>query len=91
MRRDLADIRLADRVFAPHYAEAVLRTAIAASAIRPSSRLDSESLGMLDIGDAFELFELSDEQGWGRNLTSGVVGFVDAAALGPHGAARSAA
>ena len=84
VRRDLAAIELADRVFAPHYAESVMRSAIAASAIRQSSRLDSETLGALALGDAFELYELSSEQGWGRSVVSGVVGFVDAAALGPH-------
>ena len=61
-----------------------MRTAIAVSAIRHSSRLDSEKLGALAPGDAFELYELSSEQGWGRSAASGVVGFVEAAALGPH-------
>ena len=61
-----------------------MRSAIAASAIRQSSRLDSEKLGALSPGDSFELYELSIEQGWGRSVASGVVGFVDAAALGPH-------
>lgn len=84
VRRDLAAIELADRVFAPHYARAVLRTAIAACAIRPSSRLDSEALGQMVAGDTFELYELSSEQGWGRAAGCGIVGFVDAAALGPH-------
>ncbi len=84
VRRDLAAIALADRVFAPHYAEHVMRTAIAASAIRQSSRLDSEQLGQLAPGDVFELYEISSEQGWGRSVASGVVGFVDAAALGPY-------
>ncbi|VXC97246.1 SH3 domain-containing protein [Sphingomonas sp. AX6] len=84
VRRDLAAIELADRVFAPHYAEHVMRSAIADSAIRQSSRLDSEKLGALAPGDAFELYELSSEQGWGRSVASGAVGFVDAAALGPH-------
>ncbi|MHA3839638.1 hypothetical protein ACX0GZ_00230 [Sphingomonas aestuarii] len=61
-----------------------MRTAIAASAIRQSSRLDSERLGQLASGEAFELYELSSEQGWGRSVASGVVGFVEASALGPH-------
>jgi len=84
VRRDLAAIELADRVFAPHYAESVMRSAVAASAIRHSSRLDSEKLGTLSPGDAFRLYELSSEQGWGQSVTSGTVGFVDAAALGPY-------
>lgn len=61
-----------------------MRTAIAASAIRHSSRLDSEKLGALAPGDAFELYELSSEQGWGRSVASGLVGFVEASALGPY-------
>ncbi len=61
-----------------------MRSAVAASAIRQSSRLDSAEMGALAPGDAFELYELSSEQGWGRSVATGVVGFVDASALGPH-------
>lgn len=83
MRRDLADIRLADRVFAPHYAAHVLRSVTSDTAIRAASRRDSEVLGTLVAGDTFELLELSSELGWGRSVGSGLVGFVSAETLAP--------
>ena len=78
-------------MFAPHYAEPVLRTAIAACPIRPSSRLDDTVLGTLTPGETFELYKLSSEQGWGRATSSGLVGFVEARALGPHAGNEAAA
>ncbi|PCD01515.1 glycoside hydrolase [Sphingomonas spermidinifaciens] len=80
MRADLTDLRLADRVFAPHYAEAQAQTALAATPllVAPGGIAVSELLP----GDAFDLLELSGGFAWGRSLTDGVVGYIDAGALG---------
>lgn len=80
VRADLTDLRLADRVFAPHYAEARPQTAIAAAPllVAPGGAPVSELLP----GDAFDLLELSAGVAWGRSLTDGVVGYVAEGALG---------
>jgi hypothetical protein len=79
VRGDLADIRLADRVFAPHYAVAmpcvVTRDAVLAAA--PGG----ERLAALDAGDAFELLELAGDHGWGIASAQGLVGYCDRTAL----------
>jgi cell wall-associated NlpC family hydrolase len=80
-RRDLADVRLADRVFAPHYALAVPRTAgraapLLARANAPET-VQSEVLG----GEPFDALEFSGDHIWGISPVDGSVGFVEAAAF----------
>jgi hypothetical protein len=80
-RRDLADVRLADRVFAPHYAVAVPRTAgravpLLARANAPET-VQSEVLG----GEPFDALEFSGDHIWGISPIDGTVGFVEAAAF----------
>lgn len=77
MRSDLADIRLADRVFAPHYAQAVARFATCRVAVRSSRDADAEQLGSLEIGDVFEVLEFTAGQAWGVAQALGLVGYVD--------------
>lgn len=80
-RRDLADVRLADRVFAPHYAAPVSYVVIAAAPLRAAKEADAEVLAQLAEGDAFEVLELSAGTAWGSAPGSGLVGYVDAAQL----------
>ena len=82
MRRDLADIRLAERVFAPHYAAPLPRPLIAPVALRAAPAADSEVLAQLESGDVFEVLELSGSNAWGVAVGKKLVGYVDAAALG---------
>ena len=77
VRSDLADIRLADRVFAPHYARAVERFATCPVAVRRSRDADAEQLAMLQVGDVFEVLEFTNGQAWGVAQALGVVGYVD--------------
>ena len=77
-RRDLADIRLADRVFAPHYAAPVDHVVIAPSSLRESRAADAAILGELAPGDIFEVLELSAGSAWGRAPALGLVGYVAA-------------
>ncbi|MEG3175274.1 SH3 domain-containing protein [Sphingomonas sp. RB3P16] len=81
MRRDLADIRLADRVFAPHYASCVQRVLIAATGLREGADQESAVLTELNQGDVFEVLEFVKGRAWGRAPGAGLVGYVDAAAL----------
>ena len=80
-RRDLADIRLADRVFAPHYAAPVAHVVIAPVSLRSAKEADAEPLAQLAAGDVFEVLELSAGNAWGRAPGPGLVGYVDAAQL----------
>ncbi|MBC9031437.1 SH3 domain-containing protein [Sphingomonas sp. JC676] len=82
VRRDLADVRLADRVFAPHYAAPMPRTLSAAISLRAASAADSEILAQLPQGDVFEVLELAGGNAWGVARGPGLVGYIDAGALG---------
>lgn len=85
VRRDLADIRLADRVFAPHYAEAVARTVLTTTPLRQDRDVNSPVLASLEPGDMFELLEITGDTGWGVAVAPGLVGYVDAEALSDSG------
>ena len=79
MRGDLADVRLADRVFAPHYA-----TAMTCRVARATVLLDApkgERLVDLAAGDTFELLELAGDNAWGTARPAGLVGYCDRTAL----------
>ncbi|PKP91410.1 MAG: hypothetical protein CVT77_12370 [Alphaproteobacteria bacterium HGW-Alphaproteobacteria-16] len=80
-RRDLADVRLADRVFAPHYAAPLLHNVVAPTPLRASRDADSETLVELAAGDIFEVLELSAGHAWGLAPGTGLVGYVDASNL----------
>ena len=80
-RRDLADVRLADRVFAPHYAAPVTYVVTAAVPLRAAKEADAEVLAELAEGEVFEVLELSAGNAWGSAPGSGLVGYVDAAQL----------
>lgn len=79
-RGDLADLRLANRLFAPHYAAAVRRCARVATPVTGS---DKSIASELLAGEAFEVLELAGTQAWGVCTVDGSVGHVDAAALVP--------
>jgi len=80
-RRDLADVRLADRVFAPHYAAPVIYVVTNAVSLRAGKDADAEVLAQLGEGEVFEVLELSAGNAWGSAPGSGLVGYVDAAQL----------
>lgn len=82
VRRDLADIRLADRVFAPHYAVPARRTIGRATPIlaAPDGAIVSQALG----GEPFDVLEFTSSHGWGRSPIDGTVGFVPRSVLVDH-------
>ncbi len=82
VRRDLADIRLADRVFAPHYALAMPRRVMVAATLRDGPDVTAEAIAKLDVGDAFEVLELAGDHAWGVAVAMALVGYVDAGVLG---------
>lgn len=81
VRPDLADIRLADRYFAPHYAAAVVRRVTIGTDLRRDRARDAAVLASLRPGETFELLDLIGDDGWGIAVTKGLVGYVDATAL----------
>ncbi len=74
-------MRLADRVFAPHYAAPLPRLLATAAALRAAPAADSEVLAALKAGDVFEMLELTGSNAWGVAPGPGLVGYIDAAAL----------
>lgn len=81
VRPDLADVRLADRVFAPHYAEPMAMTAIRATAILVAPNSDAATTSMLAVGDAFDVLEVTSAYCWGQKGGGGAVGYVARDAL----------
>ena len=83
-RGDLADLRLADRLFAPHYAAAVARTATIRTPILGTH--GGGAVSELLQGEDFEVLEFSQGHAWGVGAVDGAVGFVLCDALGaPEG------
>jgi cell wall-associated NlpC family hydrolase len=82
VRGDLADVRLAERIFAPHYAAFILRSAVVAAPIHASTKAGGTVLSEILPGEGFEVLELASEYAWGKSQGDGTVGFVPVAALG---------
>ena len=81
VRPDLADIRLADQVFAPHYAASVERSVASSTVLRSGRDPESEILATLAPGERFELLDLIGDSAWGRAANQDLVGYVPLAAL----------
>ncbi|WP_162233464.1 MULTISPECIES: NlpC/P60 family protein [unclassified Sphingomonas] len=79
VRRDLADIRLADRVFAPHYAVAVRRSVGRMTDVTTSA--GGPVLSQLLPGEPFDVLEFTSTHAWGRSPIDGSVGLVARDAL----------
>lgn len=80
VRGDLADVRLADRVFAPHYA-APIACVVARATVLADARVDATALAPLIAGDVFEVLELSGDLAWGIAPGHRLVGYCDRTAL----------
>ncbi len=82
VRPDLADVRLADRVFAPHYAAPVARVVAVPVPLRAGRGADQAVLATLAAGAPFELLDIVGDDAWGIATAESLVGYVDAVALG---------
>jgi len=80
-RADLADVRLADRVFAPHYAAPLIRIVRTAATLRAATAATSDVLARLEPGELFEVLEFAGTTAWGTAPGSKLVGYLDAQAL----------
>ena len=81
VRRDIADIRLAEHVFAPHYAVPMMRSVARSAPLRAGRDGASDTVVTLAPGDSMEILEIAVTSAWGLAQPHGLVGYVDADAL----------
>ncbi len=81
VRRDLAEIAVADRVFAQHFVEPmpVVLTKATSILVRPVE--GSHVAASLDAGDTFLVVDFGHQWVWGRGERAGTVGYVAASML----------
>ncbi|MFD1844817.1 SH3 domain-containing protein [Sphingomonas qilianensis] len=84
VRGDLADLRLADRVFAPHYAAPMAVILTQDASLREAAAADAAEIAQLMAGDTFEVLELAGMNAWGLAPAQGLVGYILADAIGPR-------
>jgi hypothetical protein len=81
-RKDLADVALAGRVIASHYAEPLDRVVVSRAKLRSAPSDDAEIIRELQAGDAFALLDSSVGWSWGYAGDDRRVGYVRAEAVG---------
>lgn len=81
VRPDLADIRLAEYIFAPHYAAPMPCVVTRKVVLHTASSPSSEALAELQPGEAFECLEVLREVAWGVSPDRRLAGYVDRQAL----------
>jgi hypothetical protein len=83
IRGDLADISLAGKLFAPHYAVPMLRTGIApVTEIHAEPHLSSMPVSALMHGEEFAVLDVAGEWAWGYCLHDNYLGYLRFADLG---------
>jgi hypothetical protein len=80
-RKDLADIALAGRVIAPHYAQPIPVPVAIASTLRPEANEDSPAIAEIEPGATFELLDDSLGWAWGYASPKRLVGYIPSEAL----------
>jgi hypothetical protein len=80
-RKDLADIALAHRVIASHYAEPLPRVMARAEPLRTGPSDQAEALRELKPGEPFEMLDNSVGWAWGYAGTDRCVGYVRSEAV----------
>lgn len=80
-RTDLADVALAGRVIASHFAEPLVRHLVAASPFYVAAANDSSVIAELPAGAELRMLDNSRGWAWGYG-PDGRVGYVPAAAIG---------
>ena len=84
VRGDLAHVRLAGRVFVPHYAVPMPRIVVAAGAdLRVAGAPDAELREALPGGARFNVLDISGGWAWGQVGEDGFVGYLPLEALEP--------
>lgn len=83
IRGDLADIKLAGLLFAPHYAVPMIRSCTVPSAMM-HQLADAESpvISELIHGEDFAILDISGKWAWGYSVHDDYLGYVETTALG---------
>jgi hypothetical protein len=81
-RKDLADVGLAGRVIASHYAEPLVRRLIASAALFREPSAQTQPIAALNEGDELRVLDISLGWAWGY-APDGRVGYVSAEAIAP--------
>lgn len=81
VRRDIADIRLAALVFAPHYAAPLERRIAVSTALCADGNDGAAPIATLAKGDRFDVLDVSGDTAWGIAVGDGLVGYVAIAAI----------
>lgn len=79
MRRDLADVRLAEYVFAPHYAAPLPMTVAEPTPLRAGPEEEAPIMAMLAAGEIFEALDFAHGHAWG--VSAAGPGYVRRASL----------
>jgi hypothetical protein len=83
IRGDLADIKLAGLLFAPHYAVPMIRTGIApVTEIHAEAHMSSMPVSSLMHGEEFAVLDVAGEWAWGYCLHDNYLGYLRFADLG---------
>lgn len=80
-RKDLADVALAGRVIASHYAEPLERRLAAAAALRSTPSDEAETVADLTAGSRFLMLDETLGWAWGYAGLERSVGYVPSAAI----------
>lgn len=84
VRGDLAHIRLAGKVFVPHYVVPMPhRVGDAGAELRRAGKPDGEVFAQLPAGTGFNVLDFSGDWAWGQVGEDGPVGYVPIPALQP--------
>ena len=84
VRGDLAHVRLAGKVFVPHYAAPMEHRVVAGGAsLRQSPKDDSPVMDELLGGSLFNVLDIAAGWAWGQVGDDGFVGYMPMAALAP--------
>ena len=81
VRGDLADIRLAEYVFAPHYAAPMICRVTQSVPLRMAAGDTSDVLAELEMDETFEVLEVLREVAWGVSPDRRLAGYVERKAL----------
>lgn len=80
-RGDLAHIRLAGKVFVPHYAEPMPYSVTEAAELLTAPRTDAEVRDRVAEGVSFNVLDIAGQWAWGQIGDDGCVGYLPLAAL----------
>ena len=81
-RGDLADIRLAGKMFAPHYAEAMpMRCSAPKAMLRKQAGKNYQAVSELLHGEEFQMLDVAGDWAWGFCEADGYVGHIPFHAL----------